>query len=84
MTAKRNYKKEYAKFQDSPTQKRDRAKRNASRRQAVKAGRVHKGDGNDVHHTNGINSNKTVVLSKSKNRGIKEKSRLKGSTRKKR
>ena len=49
-----------------------------------KAGRVKKGDGKDVHHPNGVNSKKTKVMSKSKNRGMKEKSRLKGSKRKKR
>tara|TARA_B110000967_G_C18889879_1_gene566568 strand:- start:1277 stop:1531 length:255 start_codon:yes stop_codon:yes gene_type:complete len=83
MTAKRNYKKEYAKFQASKKQMQDRAKRNAARRKAVKAGRVKKGDGKDVHHPKGVNSKKTVVLSKSKNRGKAEKSRLKGSKRKK-
>ena len=49
-----------------------------------KSGRVKKGDNKDVHHSNGINSSRTTVLSRSKNRGKKEKSRLKGSTRKKR
>ncbi len=84
MAKKRNYKKEYAKFQASDKQKKDRAKRNAARRKATKAGRVKKGDGKDVHHPNGVNSKKTKVLSKSKNRGMKEESRLKGSKRKKR
>ena len=85
MTAKkRNYKKEYAKFQASKKQKQDRAKRNKARRAALKSGRVKKGDNKDVHHSRGINSSRTTVLSRSKNRGKKEKSRLKGSTRKKR
>ena len=84
MAAKRNYKKEYKKFQSSTKAKSDRAKRNKARRDAIKAGRVKKGDGKDVHHPNGLNSKKTRVMSKSENRGIREKSRLKGSTRKKR
>jgi hypothetical protein len=80
---KRNYKKEYAKFQASKKQKQDRAKRNKARRAALKKGTVRKGDNKDVHHSKGINSSRTVVLSRSKNRGIREKSRLKGSKRKK-
>tara|TARA_B110000444_G_scaffold234056_1_gene244038 strand:+ start:269 stop:526 length:258 start_codon:yes stop_codon:yes gene_type:complete len=84
MAAKRNYKKEYAKFQASTKQKQDRAKRNKARRAALKSGKVKKGDKKDVHHSNGINSSRTTVLSRSKNRGKAEKSRLKGSTRKKR
>ena len=84
MAKKRDYKKEYAKFQASKKQKQDRAKRNKARRAATKTGRVKKGDGKDVHHPKGVNSKRTVVLSRSKNRGVKEKSRRKGSTRKKR
>jgi len=83
MTAKRNYKEEYKKFQSSTTSKKNRAKRNKARRAALKVGRVRKGDNKDVHHSKGINSSRTVVLSRSKNRGIREKSRLKGSKRKK-
>lgn len=84
MAKKRNYKKEYAKFQASKKQKEDRAKRNKARRKALKSGRVKKGDGKDLHHPNGLNSQRTIVLSRSSNRGKKEKSRVKGSTRKKR
>lgn len=82
--AKRNYKEEYRKFQSSPKAKKDRARRNKARAQAKKRGLVRKGDGKDVHHVNGINSDKTKVMSASKNRGMPEKSRLKGSKRKKR
>lgn len=66
-----------------PEQKKNRAKRNAARAKAAKAGKVRKGDGKDVHHTKGINSSKTKVMSASKNRGIREKSRRKGYKRKK-
>lgn len=67
----RDYKKEYKKFQSSDKAKKDRAKRNKARREAIKSGKAKKGDGKDVHHTNGINSNKTKVISASKNRGKK-------------
>lgn len=77
MATKRNYKKEYKKFQSSEEQKTKRAKRNKNRAEAEKDGRVSKGDGKDVHHK----GNKTKVMSKSKNRGMAEKSRLKGSKR---
>ena len=83
MAAKRNYKKEYKKFQSSTTSKKNRAKRNKAHRAALKVGKVRKGDNKDIHHSKGINSSRTTVLSRSKNRGIREKSRLKGSKRKK-
>ena len=83
MAAKRNYKKEYKKFQSSTTSKKNRAKRNKARRAALKVGKVRKGDNKDIHHSKGINSSRTTVLSRSKNRGIREKSRLKCSKRKK-
>ena len=46
----RNYKDEYAKYQGTPEQKKNRAKRNAARRDAESSGRVSKGDGKDVDH----------------------------------
>jgi len=46
----RNYKKEYANYQGKPAQKKARAERNAARREMMKAGLVHKGDGKDVDH----------------------------------
>lgn len=47
------------------------------RRLLAKKGVVKKGDGKDVHHK----GKKVTVMSASKNRGMKEKSRLKGSKR---
>lgn len=41
-------------------------------------GLVKKGDGNDIHHK----GDKVKIMKASKNRGISEKSRLKGSKRK--
>jgi hypothetical protein len=75
---KSDYDKKYAKRTVS-----DRVKRNKARRKAEREGRVKKGDGKDVHHSNGINSTKTRVMSASKNRGINEKSRKKGYKQKK-
>ena len=78
MRVKRDYKKEYKKFQSSDKQKKDRAKRNKNRRKLMAGGLVSKGDGKDVHHK----GNKLTVMKSSKNRGMAEKSRLKGSKRK--
>jgi hypothetical protein len=79
MRVKRNYRKEYDKFQSSDEQKKLRAKRNRDRRSAEKEGKVKKGDGKDIHHaSNGAR----VIMPASKNRGIAEKSRIKGSKRK--
>lgn len=48
--AERNYRKEYDNYQGTAEQKKNRAKRNAARRQLAKEGRVSKGDGMDVDH----------------------------------
>lgn len=75
-------KHELEKFQSSAKQKAERASRNSARRSALRKGLVHKGDNMDVHHTNGVMDNShTRVISASTNRGIHEKSRLKGSKR---
>ena len=73
----RNYKKEYKKFQSSKSAKKKRAKLNAYNRKKKTYGN---GDGLDATHKGG----KIVGFEKSsKNKGRKEKSRLKGSKRKK-
>jgi len=68
----RDYKAEYAKFQSSTASKKDRASRNANRREAERTGRVSKGDGKDIDHRNGNprdNSKKNLrVVSRSTNR----------------
>jgi hypothetical protein len=75
MPSKRNYKREYAKFQSSTKAKKDRASRNAPRRKLAKAGRVRKGDKRDVDHRDGNprnNARKNLrVVSRSKNRAKK-------------
>ena len=47
---KRNYRNEYDSYQSRPEQIKNRAERNAARRQLSKEGLVHKGDGKDVDH----------------------------------
>ena len=63
----------------SKKEKKNRALRNRNRRRLTRMGLVKKGDGNDIHH----NGSKMIVMKASKNRGIAEKSRLRGSKRKK-
>lgn len=46
----RNYKQEYERYQGTEEQKKNRAKRNAARRELEEQGRVRKGDGKDVDH----------------------------------
>jgi hypothetical protein len=71
----RNYKSEYENYHSKPEQKKNRAARNAARAKMAKAGRVKKGDGNDVTHRNGNprdNSSKNLgVLKASNNRSYR-------------
>jgi len=77
MPKKRNYKKEYKKFQASTRAKKRRAALNKYNR---KKGTYGNGDGLDASHRGG----KIVGFEKaSKNRGRAEKSRKKGSKRRK-
>jgi hypothetical protein len=48
--ADRDYKTEYATYQGSDEQLKNRAERNKARAKLMKAGKVSKGDGNDVAH----------------------------------
>jgi hypothetical protein len=50
----RDYKQEYANYQGSEEQKKNRAMRNAARREAEKRGLVRKGDGKDIDHKRAI------------------------------
>jgi hypothetical protein len=50
MSKERDYKSEYAKYQGTDEQKKNRAKRNAARRQMMREGKVSKGDGKHVNH----------------------------------
>lgn len=75
---KRDYKKQQA-YDGKPSVIKDRAKRNAARRELEKEGRVSKGDGKDVDHKKplskgGGNSKGNLrVTSKSANRSFARK-----------
>jgi len=73
----RNFKKEYANYQGSEEQKKNRAARNKARRQAIKDGRAKKGDGKDVDHIDGNPRNNKKsnhrVVSKRTNRSFSRK-----------
>lgn len=79
---KEGYKHDYETWGGTAKYKAERAARNNARRAAIRKGKAHKGDDTDVHHSKGINSDKgLVVMSAHKNRGIREKSRKRGSRR---
>ena len=71
----RNYRSEYQNYQGTPEQIKKRAARNKARREMMKAGKVHKGDGMDVDHQDGqaLHNTKSnwVVKSKHANRSYK-------------
>jgi hypothetical protein len=80
MPKKRNYELEYANYQGTPEQKKNRAKRNAARAKLMKAGKVRKGDGKDVAHVKafdkgGSNGDGLRVEPASKNRSFKRDSK---------
>ena len=50
MGARERSKEYYDKYQGTPKAKKQRAARNKARREAEKAGQVHKGDGKEVDH----------------------------------
>jgi hypothetical protein len=72
----RKYKTEYAKYQGTPEQIKNRSERNKARRTAAKAGLVKKGDGKDVDHIDplskgGTSAKKNLrVVPKGKNRSF--------------
>jgi 5-methylcytosine-specific restriction endonuclease McrA len=71
----RNYKQE-EKYEDSPEQVKNRVARNKARRDAMKAGKVKKGDGKEIDHViplskGGTNTTKNLrVKSASANRSF--------------
>jgi hypothetical protein len=71
----RNYKQE-EKYEDSPEQVKNRVARNKARREAIKAGKVKKGDGKEIDHViplskGGTNTAKNLrVKSASANRSF--------------
>lgn len=73
---RRNYRKEYDKYQGKPEQIKNRSKRNQARATMAKAGKVKKGDGLDVDHKralskSGLNQLSNLqAISASKNRSF--------------
>lgn len=63
-------------YNSKPSSKKDRASRNAARSEAMKQGKVRKGDGKDIDHkdSNPRNNKKgnTQVMSASKNRAMNQ------------
>lgn len=78
---------EYKKYQSSKKAKKDRAARNRARRQALREGRVHKGDNKEIDHIKGLaeggsnSKSNTRVVSRTFNRSRKQNSRRRGSRR---
>jgi hypothetical protein len=56
----RPYAKEYEQYQGTPEQIKKRAERNKARAKLAKAGKVHKGDGNDVAHVKAIDKGGSI------------------------
>ena len=76
----RNYAKEYAQYQGTEEQKKNRAQRNKARRELLREGKVHKGDGKDVAHVKafdkgGSNKNGVRVEDANTNRSFKRDSK---------
>lgn len=72
----RPYAKEYAQYQGTEEQKKNRAARNAARAKLMKQGKVRKGDGKDVAHVKalskgGTNGDGVRAQPASKNRSFK-------------
>lgn len=77
MPTRESTKAYYDKYQGTPEAKKQRAMRNAARRELEQEGRVHKGDGKDVDHkralsNGGSNARSNLrVVSIATNRGYK-------------
>ena len=73
----RDYRHEYETYQGTEQQKKNRAKRNAARAVMMRKGKVHKGDGKDVHHKQPLSKggkttpDNLAVVPASKNRTFK-------------
>jgi hypothetical protein len=59
----RPYKKEYEQYDGTPAVKKKRAARNAARREMMKKGKVHKGDGKDIDHAKPLSKGGTNATS---------------------
>jgi hypothetical protein len=67
------------KYNAKPAQKKARAERNAARREMMREGKVHKGDGKDVDHISGTHAGNGAgnlrILSESVNRHYNRRSK---------
>ena len=78
MAKARNYRKEYLSFHGKPEEIKKRAERVMARRQMIKEGKAHKGDGLDVDHIKPIRDGGTNapsnlrMLSVKRNRGWRD------------
>lgn len=81
------YEHEQEKFKSSAKYKAEQVSRVTARRKAIASGRVRKGSSQDIDHIKGLSDGGTNsasnlrVLSRSANRGRRQKSRKRGSTR---
>lgn len=77
--------REYSRYQSSKKAKKDRAARNKARRQALREGKVHRGDNLEIDHKDSNPSHNSRsnlrVVSRTFNRSRKENSRRRGSRR---
>ena len=76
----RPYKKEYEQYDGTEAVKKKRAERNRARRIMEKAGKVHKGDGKDVHHNKALSKGGSykdglTAVSAAENRSFKRNSK---------
>lgn len=77
MATRESSKAYYERYHASPKAKKERAMRNAARREFEAEGKVHKGDGKDIDHkkalSNGGSNDRSNlrVMSVAKNRGYK-------------
>ena len=73
MQRKRNYKKEYKQYHETPLQKKKIASRNKARRAFEKAGLVTKGDNKHVDHKdmNPLNNSKKNLRVVAKRRNVR-------------
>ncbi len=71
MATKRNYASEYANYQGTEEQKKNRAQRNKARRTMVREGKAAKGDGKDVDHITPMRKGGTSTPSNLRMRSVK-------------
>lgn len=82
MVYNEKYKAKQAAYEARPEQKKRRAARNRARNEAIKAGKVHKGDGKELDHTGyhpygSLDNVPTKVVSRHANRTRQPPGRLK-------